>query len=299
MPQISRRSFVNWSIATIGLGATANLLNACGGSNSQNSGDSDGLSDDIKLVQRFPQVLVPGEVRLPISLATTSGIITATSDFKFPQKLTARIVDLSNDTVITENVSIDLHGKEISIPYYPFRTRIEKPGNYMLVLDGNASDGAAFSVLDPNEVLVPKIGDELAAFDTPTFDDSRGVKPICTRVPEPCPFHKLTLSEAQNLGKPLAYMIGTPAHCATGTCSPALEQLIAVSRSIGDRAIFVHAEVYADEAATVIAKAVTVNSLTFEPVIFFSDSNKKIVERLDSVFDATEITAALTLAGVK
>jgi len=145
---------------------------ACSSSKSPPSPTSLG---DVQLVQRFPQVLVPGEVRLPISLAQQSGIITTASDFKFPETLIAKIVDLSNDTVITENISAALHGAEISIPYYPFRTTIEKPGNYMLVVDGGPQDGAAFSVLERNQVLVPKIGDILPGFETPTFENTQAL----------------------------------------------------------------------------------------------------------------------------
>jgi len=231
-------------------------------------------------------------------LAQQSGIITTTSDFKFPEILTAKIVDLSNDTVITENVSATLHGAEIAIPYYPFRTTIEKPGNYMLVVDGGPQDGAAFSVLERDQVLLPKVGDTLPKFDTPTFDDARGVDPICTRLPKPCPFHELTLTEALQLKKPVAYLVGTPAHCSTGTCTPALNQLIGVARTVGDRATFVHAEVYSDKAATVVAPAVKAFAMTFEPALFIVDVNSKIVDRLDAVFDAQEISEALMRAGV-
>ncbi|MFZ8892094.1 MAG: hypothetical protein ACO3BC_01535, partial [Ilumatobacteraceae bacterium] len=262
------------------------------------SSTSQALPDGVQLVQRFPQILVPGEVRLPISLAQQSGTITTSSDFKFPETLTAKIIDLSNDSVISENVNVTLHSAEILIPYYPFRTTIEKPGNYMLVVDGGSQDGAAFSVLERDQVLVPKIGDTLPSFDTPTFDNARGVDPICTQNPEPCAFHKLTLTEAMQLKKPVAYLIGTPAHCSTGTCAPALKQLINVAKIVGDRATFVHAEVYSDNASTVVAPAVKAFAMTFEPALFITDANSKIIDRLDAVFDAEEITEALSRAGV-
>ena len=295
MLQISRRRFIYGSVSALGFSSALTSLLAC---SSSNSPTSQALPDDVQLVQRFPQVLVPGEVRLPISLAQQSGIITTTSDFKFPEILTAKIVDLSNDKVITENVSVTLYGTEIAIPYYPFRTTIEKPGNYMLVVDGGPQDGAAFSVLEREQVLVPKTGDTLPSFDTPTFDNAQGVDPICTQSPEPCAFHKLTIAEAMQLKKPMAYLIGTPAHCSTGTCAPALGQLTNVAKTVGDRATLVHAEVYSDQAATVVAPAVKAFAMTFEPTLFIVDANSKIIDRLDAVFDAQEISEALMRAGV-
>jgi len=318
MKNISRRGFISASASVVGAGVSLRILSAFGDSSTSvqdsptdslvaSSSDqvvgevADQITDlprDIQLVQRFPQVLVPGEVRLPISLAQQSGIITTDSDFKFPESLSAKIVDLSNDKVIIENISAKLHGVEISLPYYPFYAEIAAAGNYVLIVSGGPQDGAAFSVLERNQVLVPKMGDSLPSFDTPTFADHRQVEPICTRQPKPCPFHEVTLSDALKLGVPVAYLVGTPSHCSTGTCSPALDGLIEVATRVGNRAAFVHAEVYADKAATVIAPAVKALGLTFEPTLFIVDATGEIIQRLDAVFDSLEITEALARAGV-
>jgi len=300
MNQISRRRFIYGSIGTVG--STLTLLSACGADDSaikDIAQDSDQQSTkDLQLVQRFPQVLVPGNIRLPISLAFSSGIISSSSDFDFPKTLSAKVVDLSTDKVIIENTLASLYGAEISLPYYPFQVTIESPGNYSLIVSGGPPEGAAFSVLERALVLVPGVGDLLPGFDTPTFGDNRQVEPICTRQPEPCPFHKITLNEALQLGVPVAYLVGTPAHCSTGTCAPALSGLIDVASRIVGSAVFVHAEVYADEAATVIAPAVQALNLSFEPVLFIADKNGKIVKRLDAVFDALEFSDALASVGV-
>ena len=318
MKNISRRGFISGGASVVGAGVSLRILTACGDSSTSvqdsptdslvaSSSDqvvgevADQITDlpsDIQLVQRFPQVLVPGEVRLPISLAQQSGIITTDSDFKFPESLSAKIVDLSTDKVIIENISAKLHGVKISLPYYPFYAEIAAAGNYVLIVSGGPQDGAAFSVLERNQVLVPKTGDSLPSFDTPTFADHRQVEPICTRQPKPCPFHEVTLSDALKLGVPVAYLVGTPSHCSTGTCSPALDGLIEVATRVGNRAAFVHAEVYADKAAIVIAPAVKALGLTVEPTLFIVDATGEIIQRLDAVFDSLEITEALARAGV-
>ena len=314
MKNLSRRGFISSSATVLGAGISFGILTSCGEGSTSNQDSQSDFPDDLQLVQRFPQVLVPGNLRLPISLALSSGIIDSNSDFKFPQTLSAKVVDLSTDKVIIENVSAPLHGivsahlhsdgsvhshdAESSLPYYPFRANILAPGNYALVVSGGPIEGAAFSVLERDQVAVPGANDSLPGFDTPTFDNNREVKLICTRIPEPCPFHALTLTEALKLGVPVAYLVGTPAHCQTGTCSPALDGLIEVGSRIGDRAVFVHAEIYSDEAATVIAPAVKALNLTFEPALFIVDTKGKIVERLDAVFDSLEISDALTRAGI-
>lgn len=314
MKNISRRRFISGSASVVGAGISLQMLTSCGDSSTSGQDspedslaapDSDQLVDqiselpnDLQLVQRFPQVLVPGNLRLPISLALSSGIISASSDFKFPKTLSAKVVDLSTDKVIIENTSATLYGAEISLPYYPFQVTIDSPGNYSLIVSGGPPEGTAFSVLERTSVLVPGVGDQLPGFDTPTFGDHRQVEPICTRQPEPCPFHKLTLNEALQLGVPVAYLVGTPAHCSTGTCDPALSGLIDVASRIVGSAVFVHAEIYADEAATVIAPAVQALNLSFEPVLFIADKDGKIVKRLDAVFDASEFLDVLASVGV-
>ena len=314
MKNLSRRGFISSSVTVLGAGISFGVLTSCGNSSTSNQDSQSDFPDDLQLVQRFPQVLVRGNLRLPISLALSSGIIDSSSGFNFPKTLSAKVIDLSTDEVIIENVSATLHGNvsahshsdgsvhshdaETFLPYYPFRINISMSGNYALVVSGGPIEGAAFSVLEPDQVAVPGANDSLPGFDTPTFDDNQGVKPICTRIPEPCPFHAMTLTEALKLGVPVAYLVGTPAHCQTGTCSPALDGLIEVGSRIGDRAVFIHAEVYSDEAATVIAPAVKALELTFEPVLFIVDANGKIIERFDSVFDSSEIFDALASAGI-
>lgn len=294
MNRVSRRGFIAGSISVVGSGLVVSALSAIAGCTNGKST----LPKGLQLVQRFPQVLVPGSLRLPISLALSSGVLSTTDDFNFPETLSAKIVDFSTDKVVTKNISARLHKVNIPLSYYPFRTTIDTVGNYALVVDGGPSEGTAFSVLARNQVDVPGINDELPGFDTPTFDDHQGVEPICTRQPQPCGFHSVTLRDALTRGVPVAYLVGTPAHCETGTCAPALEGLIEIAQRVGDRAMFIHAEVYADDAATIIADAVTALRLTFEPVLFVTDANGVIVERLDAVFDAQEISDALASVGI-
>jgi hypothetical protein len=245
-------------------------------------------------VQRFPQVLVPGNVRLPISLANTQGLLTTESGVDLPSTLTAKLINADTQEVVAESLSADRHDTGLTIPYWPFRVDIDKPGIYTLIVDGGPEEGAAIQVLNATEVLIPLVGSQLPGFDTPTFDDHRGVEPVCTRTPEPCLFHNITLNEALALKKPIAYLVGTPAHCSTGTCSPALEALITVKNSIGDAMTFLHTEIYTDDKATTVAPSVIALKMEYEPAIYITDASGIIIERFDAVFDAIEINAAIT-----
>ena len=298
---ISRRTFITGSLGVIGATSTvgfSSLLAGCSGGSTSTTTDSVlGLSD-LQLVQRFPQVLVPGSVRLPFSLANQAGLLTTESGIELPSTLTAKLINADTQEVVAESLSADQHDTGLTIPYWPFRVDIDKPGIYTLIVDGGPAEGAAVQVLAAAEVLIPLVGSQLPGFDSPTFDDHRGVEPVCTRTPEPCEFHNITLNEALALKKPIAYLVGTPAHCQTGTCAPALEALINVKKSIGDAMTFLHAEIYTDDKATTVAPAVVALKMEYEPAIYITDASGKIIERFDAIFDADEIKAAIAMLGL-
>jgi len=178
----------------------------------------------------------------------------------------------------------------ISTPYWEMRATLPADGSYALRVEGDDGYGASFKVYSPADVVSPLTGDELPPFDTPTADDHRGVEPYCTLSPDPCPLHTMTLTEALALGKPLAYMVGTPAHCQTGTCTPGLLFLINEHDRVGDKIVMVHADVYADNAATEVAPAVNALGVQYEPIIYFCTADGTIVDRLDAVWDSSELT---------
>jgi hypothetical protein len=266
------------------------VLAACG-----TSDDLASLPDDVQIVQRFPQNLVVGPLRMPLSLASAGGLLTVNDATKTPAALTASIVriDGGRDEVIVEGLIAKRHDASIVTPYWPFFVDIREPGFYRIVLEGGPRDGAAFQVFARSEVAVPGIGDVLPALDTPTLSDARGVNPLCTRQPQPCALHDTTLRDALTLGKPIVLLVGTPAHCATGTCAPALDALLSVADRNEGSYTFIHAEVYADPDATKIAPTVEGLSMNYEPALFVTDERGVVTARLDAVFDEVELSALI------
>jgi len=289
---ISRRQFVTGTLATFGLGGSLSLITACAGSSTATD------SELFEIVQRFPQVLVPGSVRIPISLANQAGILGSSSGVELPTELRATLVNSDTGEVIAEDALAIKHDTNIDPPYWPFRIDIAATGIYTLIIEGGTPDGAGVQIMDPSTVSIPLIGSTLPGFDTPTVSNTRGIDPLCTRNPEPCPLHDITLNEALALGKPIAYLVGTPAHCQTGTCAPALDALLSLREQVGNKITMLHAEIYTDDTATVVAPAVEALNMTYEPALFITDANGVVVERFDAIFDEAEITEAFAALGV-
>ena len=140
-------------------------------------------------------------------------------------------------------------------------------------------------------------GDKANPSQTPTVDDQRGVNPICTRTP-PCPFHQINLASALRSGKPVAFLMGTPRFCESRTCGPNLDELIAVSEDIGDRATFIHVEVYKDDkdapANEVVSPTFLEWKFTSEPWIYLIDRSGSIAHRYEGPVTATRLRKDLS-----
>ena len=136
---------------------------------------------------------------------------------------------------------------------------------------------------------------------TPTTAAPLGVKPLCTRPGEPCPFHELSLHDGLAAEKALAVLVSTPALCSTAYCGPVLETLIEASSDFSGVAP-IHLEVYrnagevggniADPRLEVSASMERLG-LEFEPSLFLVDVDGIVVDRIDNVFDRTELRAGL------
>ena len=262
--------------------AAAGVAAACGGG-------SDEAEVTYSVVQRYPSdVFVPGEIRLPFSLANAAEFIT-----DGPDELGAQVVDLDGAPIGDRITAVR---RDITpAPYYAFRTTIDTPGVYGIKIDGGPDDGANFQVMEREQVIIPRPGDTLEGFDTPTIREPGGVDPICTREPV-CPFHSMTLTEAVSSTKAVAYFVGTPAFCETGSCTPAVETMVGVESEYTEDYVFVHAEVWSDLSATDVAPAIDALGISFEPALFITDANGVVIERLDGLWDATELRERLDAA---
>jgi hypothetical protein len=288
---LSRRLFL------AGVGGSA-ILAACGGDDASGSAATtavDPASLPANLLALFaPQgVLISGsEQRTTFALADGEGVpiqdLPASLDFSLRQE--GQEVEIITAEAQTEGIPTG---------YYPVRFTPAEPGNYEITttFDGDELEPRVFFVAPPEEISIPTVGEMMIPLDTPTTTDGRGVDPICTRSPA-CSLHDLTLTEALDEGRPVAFLIATPEFCQTALCGPVLDVLLEQVDAFPD-VRFLHAEVWADPRAVdnileaTLAEAPQAYALPFEPALFLANSDNTINARLDNLYGTGELTAEL------
>jgi hypothetical protein len=301
-PLVTRRTVL---LAGAGLAGTA-LLAACGSKADKAevpvmSLDPADTSPDASQLQAIfdfqnPYVVTGSPQRLTFGVLSAEGSYAAT----VPDTLSFQITKDGQAT--TPVMTVSSHTDGVPIGYFPVINTFDAPGNYQAVttIDGKPST-QAFSVFEPSATKLVPLGGKMVPVETPTVDDPRGVDPICTRPAGTCPFHTQTLTAALAVGKPTALLVSTPEFCQIGVCGPVLD-LLTTAAGQHPEMQFVHAEVYADAQAVKDLQAATLTpvvdayGLTYEPSLYVADASGTVVDRLDYIFDATDIDAALSKA---
>ncbi len=283
-------------------GLTTAALVACGGS--EPSGDTLVLGGEASTTPSRLAVRFPDGFRTPSMAAVDSGpqrfpfIIFADDGFPLvtdaPETIDIELL-FDGESIAVETV--ERHGAGQFTPYYPLVFTPGQVGSYVARAEFSDLD-VEFRVEARVDVPLLQVGDKLPVFDTPTFDDLRGVELLCTRT-DPCPFHEVTLTEALSNGKPTALLIATPAFCQTDVCGPSVEFLIETAADRDDINV-IHAEVFAEDPNTIeggglpeLAPLLTEMAMTFEPSLFVTDASGTIVDARHYAIDRREFSEAL------
>jgi hypothetical protein len=299
-PHLSRRQLLRGAGALAVAGGAGALLGACGddGGGAATAGTAAGGPTLLAAFDVNGSGLAVGRpARLTFTLADAEGVPRR----EVPSEATFTIgIDDGDGGIrqLGEPVVVPARGEGIPIPYYPVRFTPEVEGVHAVgvTVEGRA---LAASFLVPAATAVPGAGDPLPATPTATVAEPGGVEPLCTR-PDPCPFHAVSLPDALAADGPTVLVVSTPAFCQTGLCGPTLD--LAVDLGL-DPARVVHAEVYADAAEVGVFDAAAVPlvddlALTYEPALFVADADGRVVDRLDNVWDRSELVEALATVGL-
>jgi hypothetical protein len=179
--------------------------------------------------------------------------------------------------------------------FYGAQVELPTAGNWMvaasLELNGSRAVGrGAVPVLDKAPAAV---GSKARSVRTPVATTAAGRKKICTRAPEPCPLHAISLDDALRAGRPTVVNFATPLLCASRMCGPVVDEQMVVADKLGRRASFIHVEIYPDRDTAKPAPALTAYGFETEPWLLVVDSAGVIRARFEGPVTAAQIEAAL------
>lgn len=188
--------------------------------------------------------------------------------------------------------------KSVYVADVPF----ERPGRYellgMALLDDRlvAATSATPQITVVRKDIVPGPGDPAPRIHTPTETDVGGnLAEIDTRDP-PSSQHEKDFADVVGQ-KPVVLTFATPLLCQSRVCGPVVDVVEQVKDEYGDRAEFIHMEIYRDnEVDKGFRPQVAAWKLPSEPWVFTIDKTGKVAARLEGAFSAEELEAAVKQA---
>lgn len=163
--------------------------------------------------------------------------------------------------------------------------------------EGKLTGNSVFEVVENGPI--PAVGEPAPKTDNLTIDskdapigavDSRAASG--GKVPDPA-LHQITIAESIRRGEPALVVFATPVYCVSRFCGPITDMVEDLERAYGDRANFIHVEIWRNYKGQVINKGAADwlyhgGDLT-EPWIFLIDAEGRVAARWDNVATPAEI----------
>lgn len=167
--------------------------------------------------------------------------------------------------------------------------------------DGPLSGRAVFEVYE--EHRFPAVGDKAPRTDNLTVDSKDAPREAVdsrARGGEPLPdpeLHQMTIAQSIERGEPALVVFATPVYCVSRFCGPITDMAAELQAEYGDRANFIHVEVWRNFEGTVVNKGaadwIYRNDDLLEPWVYLIDAKGRISHRWDNVATRGEIEPVL------
>jgi hypothetical protein len=210
----------------------------------------------------------------------------------------ARVDSLKTPPAFRAKTTADDPSAATSVYVVP-RVKVAKRGELtMLALirkDGRLEATRLPSVVAGQFNAVPDIGDPAPRIHTPTTDDVGRLSEIETRIP-PDSMHGTDFADA--VGRdPILIVFATPQFCQSRVCGPTVDIVEQVKAKLGDRASFIHMEVFNDnDPGKGLRPQLRAYHLPSEPWAFVIDRQGRVSDRFEGAFGAEELSAAVRKA---
>jgi hypothetical protein len=148
----------------------------------------------------------------------------------------------------------------------------------------------SFHVLPESQT--PAIGAPAISSRNQTLKEVSSSRELCTAVPA-CDMHDHVIEDVVRKGRPLVVYFATPGFCVSLVCGPGLEAVQAMKDRFGDRADFIHIEIFKDPAKSIVSPVVEEWRLPSEPWLFLVDRQGKIAAKFEAGITIQEVEPAI------
>jgi hypothetical protein len=310
--RVSRRELLRLAALNGGALSAVELLAACSGKNggsSDQAGSTEGSRTESlrSLVADVPQLSVlaaqgqlpVGRSRFAFGLAgpTNALVERASPQVWFARSQTAkplgpfaaRWVEMkAYQATKDRSPRSELKG------FYVAQVELPSAGTWLgvAVVEVAGQRAAGQGSIQVGDRLVAPVGSKARSGPSPVATSAKGRAKICTREPA-CPMHQISFDQALSNGRPTVVSFATPLLCASRMCGPVVDEQLQAFKAMGNRANFVHVEIYPGRKTDQPAPLYSAWGLKSEPWLFVIDKAGVIQARSEGPVVASEITAAL------
>jgi hypothetical protein len=180
---------------------------------------------------------------------------------------------------------------------YITQVTFERPGPWGLEVLAKQGDGpVAVSRFNINVLAAPRTPAPGAAAPRSRnliASDVSDLRQLDTSDPPDPRLHQVRIADAIAQGKPQVIVFATPKFCASRVCGPVVDVVRTLLPAYGDRAVFIHQEIWQDAAARKFFPTLIEWNLQTEPWIFVVDGKGIIRAKFEGLATARELAAAL------
>ena len=187
---------------------------------------------------------------------------------------------------------------------YTVELTFDRPGNWGLVAEAIDADGvrrpADTGLQIKESSSSPGLGMPAPKSDSKTLSDVEDIEQITSDRDPDRGLYEKTIAEVIESGRPLMLTFSTPAFCQTATCGPQLDVVKSIKREFGDRAEFIHIEVFDNPhlmegniANGVLSPTLAEWGLVSEPWTFVIDRKGLVSAKFEAFTTRTELEDAL------
>jgi hypothetical protein len=186
---------------------------------------------------------------------------------------------------------------DYEVPYWVLYPELPNAGFWGFVAEITLADGAQtqaqFTIEAKEHSGSPAIGEAAPPSENRTLLSEPDIRKLTSGV-DPIPaLYQMTVADAVTSGRPTVVAIATPGFCTSQLCAPVVHSVEDVYGVFGDRANFIHIEVYKTFDPLVFADEVDEWGLDSEPWTFVLDRDGKVTAKFGGPLSPRELTEAL------